>query len=279
MPVEHQPARVKTAASQLLKRAAVARDALVPGRGGAVVLLYHRVGGASGLAVDLPLPLFSAQMDELRASGRAQPVDNLLAAVMQDEAPPVDPLSITFDDGTADFADLAFPVLHEAGLPVTLFVATDFVEGGRSFPREGTPVSWAALRDAMDTRLLTVGSHTHTHALLDRLPGTEVAQELDRSVKLIEERLGVTPAHFAYPKALLGSRDAQDAVRLRFRSACVAGTRANPYGRTDPYRLHRSPVQVGDGMRWFRHKARGGMGLEDDVRRLVNRRRYAGAVT
>ena len=41
----------------------------------------------------------------------------------------------------------------------------------------------------------------------------------------------------------------------------------------------RAPVQVGDGMRWFRHKARGGMALEDDIRQLVNRRRYVGAVT
>jgi peptidoglycan/xylan/chitin deacetylase (PgdA/CDA1 family) len=131
----------------------------------------------------------------------------------------------------------------------------------------------------MATGLVTVGSHTHTHALLDRLAAGEVDQELDRSVKLIEDRLGVTPHHFAYPKALLGSPEAEEAVRRRFRSACVAGTRPNPYGTTDPYRLHRSPVQVADGMRWFRHKARGGMAFEDDVRRLVNRRRYAGAVT
>jgi peptidoglycan/xylan/chitin deacetylase (PgdA/CDA1 family) len=135
------------------------------------------------------------------------------------------------------------------------------------------------LRDIVGTGLVAVGSHTHSHALLDRLPAGQVEDELDRSVKLIEDNLGVTPRHFAYPKALLGSPAAQAAVRSRFRSAAVAGTRANPYGRTDPYRLRRSPIQVADGMRWFRHKARGGMALEDDVRRLANRRRYQGAVT
>ena len=50
-------------------------------------------------------------------------------------------------------------------------------------------------------------------------------------------------------------------------------------GRTDLHRLRRSPVQVGDGMRWFRRKAAGGMALEDDLRTLRNRRRYAGTVT
>ena len=52
----------------------------------------------------------------------------------------------------------------------------------------------------------------------------------------------------------------------------------NRYG-ADPYRLARSPVQYSDGMRWFRHKAAGGLGFEDTLRRLLNRGRYASATT
>lgn len=270
---------IRGTAARLLKVAAAGSDALRRVPEGAVILLYHRVGGGSGTAVDLPPALFRAQMDELGAAGGGTSLDAALAAIRQEQAPAVRPVAVTFDDGTADFADRALPVLAEAGVPVTLYVATDFVERGRSFPHNGTPLSWGALRDALDTGLVTVGSHTHTHALLDRLPPEQVADELDRSVKLIEDRLGVSPEHFAYPKALLGSAAAQHAVRLRFRSAALAGTRTNPYGATDVYRLGRSPVQVADGMTWFRRKARGGMSLEDDLRRLANRRRYAGAVT
>ena len=68
-------------------------------------------------------------------------------------------------------------------------------------------------------------------------------------------------------------------MRARYHSAAVAGTRANPGGATDPYRLARSPIQVADAMGWFRRKARGGLRLEDDLRRLANRRRYAGATS
>ena len=269
----------RKAAAGLLKLTAAGRDTLRRGGAGGVVLLYHRVGARSGLAVDLPLPLFEAQIDELVGGGALVSLDRLLGAVAGADRPPVDPVTLTFDDGTADFAEVALPVLIRANAPATLYVATEYVDRGRSFPREGTPLSWSALRDVVSTGLVTVGSHTHTHALLDRLPPAQVADELDRSVELIEDNLGVTPRHFAYPKALLGSEAAQAAVRSRFRSAAVAGTRSNPYGHTDPYRLRRSPVQVADGMRWFRQKARGGMALEDDVRRLVNRRRYQGAVT
>jgi peptidoglycan/xylan/chitin deacetylase (PgdA/CDA1 family) len=127
--------------------------------------------------------------------------------------------------------------------------------------------------------LVTVGSHTHTHRLLDRAAGPEAAAELDHSVGLIQDRLGVACRHFAYPKALPGSPAAEEEVRRRFRTAAVAGTRPNPYGMTDLHRLRRSPIQVGDGIRWFRRKASGGMALEDDLRTLRNRGRYAGAVT
>jgi peptidoglycan/xylan/chitin deacetylase (PgdA/CDA1 family) len=269
----------KRIAAGLLKAAAAGRDTLRPGVPGAVVLLYHRVGRRSQLAVDLPVALFQEQIDELAGAGRVVSLEDVLSLLATPEQPNVQPVALTFDDGTADFADLVMPVLTRSGTPVTLYVATDFVEAGRPFPHGGTPLSWAALRDVVSTGLVTVGSHTHTHALLDRVPPEQVVAELDRSVSLIEDRLGISPAHFAYPKALLGSPVAQAEVRARFRSAAIAGTRPNPYGGTDPYRLWRSPVQVADGMRWFRHKARGGMALEDDLRQLLNRRRYVGAVT
>ena len=68
-------------------------------------------------------------------------------------------------------------------------------------------------------------------------------------------------------------------MRARFDSAAVAGTHGNRYGATDPYRLARSPIQVSDGTRWFRRKVAGGLGLEDTLRRALNRRRYAASTT
>jgi hypothetical protein len=38
-------------------------------------------------------------------------------------------------------------------------------------------------------------------------------------------------------------------------------------------------VQVSDGARWFARKAQGGMAFEDELRRRLNRRRYAAAIT
>lgn len=246
---------------------------------GVVVLLYHRVGRRSALEVDLPVKLFEEQVALLAEQAWTCPIDVALEHLAASAASERDPVVVTFDDGTADWADVAVPVLERHRIPATLYVATDFVEASREFPSGGAPVSWRALGDAVSTGLVTIGSHTHTHALLDRVPPEQARAELDRSKQLIEDRLGVACEHFAYPKALPGPPDVEAVVRARFRSAAVGGTHPNRYGRTDPHRLARSPVQVADGMRYFRKKLAGGMALEDGFRRILNRRRYAGSVT
>lgn len=262
-----------------LKRAAAIHDLVRRPQRGVVVLCYHRVGRRTTSRVDLPGWLFEEQLARLVAGTGVVDLDGALTALAGPPPSEPGPVVVTFDDGTADFVEEALPILVRHRVPATLYVATDFVERGRPFPGSGAPLSWSALADAVSTGLVTVGSHTHTHALLDRLPDAMVDEELDRSIALIGERLGVVSRHFAYPKALAGTPAADAAVRARFASAALAGTRANSYGRTDPYRLARSPVQVDDGLAFFDRKVAGGMRMEDDLRRLVNRRRFAGATT
>jgi peptidoglycan/xylan/chitin deacetylase (PgdA/CDA1 family) len=268
---------MRSLALRALKTSAETADRVRGPRRGVVVLIYHCVGRGSGLELDLPVTRFADQMAWLAGTGRVTTLDDALSRLGPGPAPDADPIVVTFDDGPADFAEVAVPILVEHGIPATIYLATEFLDEQRPFPYGAPPMSWAAMADVLGTGLVTVGSHTHTHALLDRLPDDRVDDELDRSVGAIGDHLGVTAAHFAYPKSLAPSPGADRAVRARFRSAALAGTRPNPYGRTDPFRLARSPIQAGDEMRWFRAKAAGGMALEDDVRRAVNRWRYSGA--
>jgi peptidoglycan/xylan/chitin deacetylase (PgdA/CDA1 family) len=254
-------------------------DSVRPPPPGLVVLIYHRVGARTATEVDLPTGVFDVQLAYLAEHQTVVSLSEGLARLADPESRQDPMVAVTFDDGTADFADEALPVIVRHAIPVTLYVATEFVERGLSFPNDGRPVSWGALRDASSTGLVDVGSHTHTHALLDRLDPTLVGDELDRSIALVTERVGAAPRHFAYPKAVAGSPTAELAVRARFESAALAGTKVNRYGATDPHRLARSPVQVSDSDRWFRQKVSGGMAFEDAVRRTANRVRYASATT
>lgn len=263
----------------VVKLAAAGWDVVDRPPRGVVVLIYHRVGARTAVDVDLPTDVFERQIAALAASGRAVTMDAALEALAATTPPALDPVVVTFDDGTADVVEEALPVLERHRVPALLYLATAHIEEQRSFPDDGRPTSWAALSDAVASGWLQVGSHTHSHALLDRLAVDLVADELDRSIDLIGDRLGVSAEHFAYPKALPGSAGAVAAVASRFRSAALAGTRANRYGETDPQRLARTPVQRSDGWWFHQRKLAGGMGLEDRVRTARNRRRYADATS
>ncbi len=270
-------ASLKRMLSSAVKVAAAGADVLRPPAPGLVILIYHRVGGSTGSQVDLPVALFDEQVGALAAAGRLVTLDDgierLVGGSLDDS-----PVVLTFDDGTTDWVDHALPVLERHRAPATFYVATDFVERSVPFPGDAAPISWAGLGELVASGLATIGSHTHTHALLDRADGPTTAGELDRSIELIGERLGVICEHFAYPKALLGWPVAEGHVRQRFRSATIGGNRAN-LGGADLHRLHRTPIQVADGMRWFERKAAGGMRFEDTARVVLNRGRYAGATT
>lgn len=268
-------------ARRTLKQAARFADLVVPPPAGAVVLLYHRVGGGSGLELDLDASVFADQIASI-AQG-AVPILTLAAAVAALEpaagASAGASLSVTFDDGTPDFVDHALGVLVEHSVPVTLYLATDFIETGTAFPYGAAPISWSAVAEACSTGLVEVGSHTHRHRRLDRCTLAEARDELTRSVDLIEQRLGRPARTFAYPKAYLAPPQVEAEVRSRFDSAVLAGTRANRPGHTDRHRIARSPIQRSDSARCFAAKLAGGMRLEDQARTRANRFRQRGGIT
>jgi peptidoglycan/xylan/chitin deacetylase (PgdA/CDA1 family) len=266
---------IKGATLRAVKTSAETVDHFRRKTDGLVVLLYHRVGAGSGLESDMPAERFARQMEILAERGGAIHLDDAVASLPSSGRSPA--VAVTFDDGTQDLIDIALPILERYRIPATIYVATDHIDRGIPFPHEGHPASWEGLRAAVATGLITIGSHTHTHALLDRLDIDGVRYELDRSKELIENEIGISPRHFAYPKAVEGPPAVRAAIEERFSSAAIGGNRPNRWGDAVPYRLFRSGIQVADGMRWFLKKVDGGMALEETLRRNLNRFRYIGA--
>ena len=259
-------------ARRWIKRASPLVDSILRPASGVTVLIYHRVGGGSTSAVDLDLDDFRRQLDHLRAHHRVVDLDTAVALLDADDSVPA--VVLTFDDGTADFCDIVVPELVEAGLPATLYLATGFVDDPASFSWDAPPVSWRGLRDALTTGLVTVGSHSHGHALFDRIQPSEAVDEVKRSIDAIGEHLDVVAEHFAYPKALQASAEVEPTIRRAFTTAAIARGRVNRAGKTDLHRINRIPIQRDDGATEFAAKARGGMRLESELRHLAARRRY-----
>jgi peptidoglycan/xylan/chitin deacetylase (PgdA/CDA1 family) len=206
-------------------------------RDGLPILLYHGVGPPSG-RFSVSDAEFARQMDAVVASGRsAQTVGRLAEPRVRGEPMAASAVAITFDDGTADFYDRAWPVLRERGLPATLYVTSGLV-GGR---HEGTPMlSWQRLEELRDSGL-EIGAHSHEHIALDLVPLERAARELVNSKLVLEDRLQVEISGFAYPFGYHTAAVKALAARAGYRSACaVKNALSHPYD--DPFALARFMV-------------------------------------
>jgi peptidoglycan/xylan/chitin deacetylase (PgdA/CDA1 family) len=247
-------------------KAAVLPGGIASGRrqGDVVVLLYHRVGPDAG-EISIPAGLFERQLGLL--------ADGDLVRTLEQALAPGGPggIVVTVDDGYRDFYDVVLPLLVRHRVPAVLYLATALV-AGESVGNAGDPdaLHWGQLAEAVATGLVTVGSHTHTHADLSRASEQVAEAELRRSKELIEDRLQVACRHFAYPWAV-GSPAADRVVRRLFDSAALDAWRTNRQGATDPWRLGRTPILRSDGLAFFRAKVQGRLDGEALVYRALGR--------
>jgi peptidoglycan/xylan/chitin deacetylase (PgdA/CDA1 family) len=226
-----------------------------------VILLYHRVGLGEN-EIDLPAEAFRRQLKSLR---QREGVLTLDQAVMDGSRGGV---VVTFDDGSRDFHEVVLPLLVQYRVPALLYLATGWVDGNGG--RRADAVTWPQLREAVDTGLVTVGAHTHSHVSLSRASEDEAERELRRSKELVEDRLSLPCRHFAYPFAV-GSPAADRVARSLFDTAALHAWRTNRRGRIDRYRLGRTPVLRSDGPMFFRAKVRGLLNAEALAYRALRR--------
>ncbi|HKX76656.1 MAG TPA: polysaccharide deacetylase family protein [Acidimicrobiia bacterium] len=175
---------------------------------------------------------------------------------------------LTFDDGYAGVWTHAFPLLRERGWPFTIYLTTHPIESQKSlFDAGDRPLTWDQIATMMETGLVTVGAHTHTHPDLRNSSDDRTIEELSLSDDLIEQRLGRLPQHFAYPWGYW-SPQAHRLVRARYTSAALGSGPADVTGLAEGT-FHRIPVMASDGPLLFRRRMFGGFRLEDQMRRLV----------
>jgi peptidoglycan/xylan/chitin deacetylase (PgdA/CDA1 family) len=96
------------------------------------ILIYHRVlAHADPLLPGAPSQAaFARQMLLVRRWFRVMPLPHALDLLEQGRLP-ARALAITFDDGYADNAELALPVLRSLDLGATFFIASAYLDGGR----------------------------------------------------------------------------------------------------------------------------------------------------
>lgn len=125
------------------------------------------------------------------------------------------------------------------------------------FIRNGEPtknypelcLTWEEIQQLDKEPSITIGAHTHTHVNLKKLMIQEARKEILYSKKLLEEKLGHTVEHFAYPYGTSNEADQREynlARECAFKTAVT--TLCQPMNKTiDLFRLPRYTILEKNG--------------------------------
>lgn len=122
------------------------------------ILIFHRV-------LPAPDPMFPDLVDAARFDALVRLLARAFTVMPVGEGAahlaagtlPAGALAITFDDGYADNAEIALPILRRHGVRATFFVSTGFLDGGRMFNDSVIECVRAARSDTADLEELGLG--------------------------------------------------------------------------------------------------------------------------
>ncbi|HEY6378948.1 MAG TPA: polysaccharide deacetylase family protein [Candidatus Dormibacteraeota bacterium] len=211
------------------------------------VLVYHYVrvdrNACDGLGMSLSVTptVLNQQLTLLQVAGyHVISLDALMAAVLHGAPLPTHPVVLTFDDGYADFATAAVPILLAHNMTATDFVVPGFL--GRSSYMTTEQVLLA--EDAG----MSIGAHTMHHVALAHVAPAKAAVEITGSRTFLQQLLGEPVADFAYPYGDFNGTVEQLVAKAGFSDGftTISGTHQSPQFRYALPRLH-----VGNGLPYF----------------------------
>lgn len=166
----------------------------------AVILMYHRFGEDAYPATNVRIEQFEEHIAALTSGAyTVLPVDEIVESLRTGKDLPDRTVGITIDDAYRSVYTEAFPRLKAAGLPFTVFVATDPVD--QKLPGF---LTWKMVREIRDAGN-GIGAHTASHLHMPEADAEKNRAEMNKSMNRLKEELGEAPILFAYPYGEAGT--------------------------------------------------------------------------
>lgn len=159
--------------------------------------------------------------------------------------------SITFDDGYADNAQVAAPILRSMGLPATFFVVTGFIGSERQAPWDEKRgfrsrwMNWDEVRGLAEQGF-EIGAHSTSHQDMGGISCEAFEADLIAARGTMLQHLNRAPVGFAYPFGSprhVNSHAPQVLQRQGF-EYCVLADGGLIGGHSDPMALPRIPINA-----------------------------------
>lgn len=196
--------------------------------------------------------------------------DDVIEWMWRGRTLPAGAVWLTFDDGWRELLDGVLPIVERYRIPVTLFIPTQIVGGRGMYPwihDEKYPIhafaqgscgagkgegrreafTEAEIRKVASSPVVTVGSHTATHALLPYCPEERLRLEIRQSKSELERWSGQAVRTFAYPE---GMTDPRAEALLRESGIELAVTTANSFATKGCLWYLLPRFSIGDDIAW-----------------------------
>ena len=208
---------------------------------GAAVLCYHDIGTDPTNHTDYYVSpdRFRSHLERIRSWGLtfvplAEIADRLLASRDLDGL-----VAVTFDDALIGVQGYAAPILESLRVPATVFVVSGVLGIEPPFwPGAARTLTGAELHELTTSGLITLASHTCTHASLPDVTPDDRARELRDSSAAIAAMSGARVDLFAYPSGHHDLDTEQATAAAGYRAAFTFS-----FGRvtptTDPFAIPR----------------------------------------
>jgi peptidoglycan/xylan/chitin deacetylase (PgdA/CDA1 family) len=216
-----------------------ARDGVLGGGSMPVILMYHSIAPyeQDPYQITVTPARFEQQMRWLGRRGlRGASVREVLAARASGRGPGL--VGLTFDDGYADFAEYALPVLTRYAFGATLYVIAGRMGGDNEWDPEGPrkPLLTAGQVRQVAEAGIEIGSHGSRHVSLPEAPEGALAEEIAGSRRALQDVSGQDVPGFCYPYGHI-DRGVVDGVRA---AGYGYGCAIWPSEFTGPYALPRT---------------------------------------
>lgn len=188
------------------------------------ILLYHNIAEsyeASDNLLHITPERFKEHMQALNNAGyTAISYNDYKNYVNGVSSIPEKSIIIAFDDGYLSNYTYAFPILKEFGMKAAIFVVTGSVDNEKTvYPHFG----YAQAKEMLDSGLIEIGSHTHSHRSFKELSYEETVTELRKSKYLIESELKINCTLLAYPYGFDNEWTKSEAIKAGYEVINLVG--------------------------------------------------------
>lgn len=177
------------------------------------ILMYHNV--VETIQPEAPdwiyVNSFKAQMEYVLKEGFTPITPDLL---LTKNALPKKPILITFDDGYEGVYQLAFPILKALNIKFTVFIISSFISDETNKKTNSWNFGWRPetyhlskkmITEMLESGLLTLGSHTHSHQMFKDITEQEIEQEISSSLQFLKQEFNQKITSISYPGGYLGN--------------------------------------------------------------------------